>query len=185
VARSRVVLLISILLWGSAAEAQTTSITGMVTAHVGATHGSDVRDASVTAGASMAVIEATGWGAEIDVAHAWRFDRAQFAESGISSLMLNVIGMWPRNTLRPFGSAGVGLIRVRADLAGGAQVLNRTDWGFNAGGGLVYMLDENIGLRGDVRYLGYLQNQPDLPLLDNRFGFWRTSVGVTIAWGMW
>jgi opacity protein-like surface antigen len=176
------VLLIVILLPAGTA-AQASIYTGMLTPHVGMAHGGDIDDRGLTLGVSLTAVETGGIGAELDLSHARQFDDSRFAESGITALMVNVIGMFPDETVRPFVVAGVGLLRVRASLADGEAIASRTDWGFDAGGGLLYMLNEAVGIRGDVRYFRYFQRHEDLPLLDNGFfDFWRTSVGVTFAW---
>ena len=85
--------------------------------------------------------------------------------------------------MRPFVVAGAGLLRVRTSLAFGEPVTSRTDWGFNGGGGVQWMITDAVGVRGDVRYFRYFQRHDDLPLLDNGFfDYWRTSVGLTFSW---
>jgi hypothetical protein len=163
--------------------AQTSIYTGMLTPHVGVAHSGDIQDPGVTPGASLSVAEIGGFGAELDLSHTRRFDESRFVESGITALMINALGMLPDETVRPFIVVGVGLLRVRTSLEAGQPAASRTDWGFSAGGGLLYMLNEAYGIRGDVRYFRYFQRHDDLPLLDNGFfDFWRTSIGVTLAW---
>ena len=178
------VTLLSVCLHASTVAAQPTPITGMLSGHLGVAAGGDTDNVGLTPAASVAVIESNGWGAEIDLGHTWRFAGDAFAESGITTLMVNVIGLWTSTTIRPFGTAGVGLLRVHAALADGdAAAVNRTDWGFNAGGGVLIMLDDKVGVRGDLRYLRYFQRHPDLPMTDSGFfDFWRTSIGVTWTW---
>ncbi len=172
-----------VILLPAGTVAQSAIYTGMLTPHVGAAHSGDIEDSGVTPGMSLTVVELGRLGAELDLSHALQFDDSRFAESGITSLMINVLGMSPDETARPFVVAGVGLLRVRASLADGESIASRTDWGFNAGGGLLYMVNEAVGIRGDVRYFRYFQRHDDLPLVDDGyFDFWRTSVGVTFAW---
>jgi opacity protein-like surface antigen len=128
------VLLIVILLPAGTA-AQASIYTGMLTPHVGMAHGGDIDDRGLTLGVSLTAVETGGIGAELDLSHARQFDDSRFAESGITALMVNVIGMFPDETVRPFVVAGVGLLRVRASLADGEAIASRTDWGFDAGGG--------------------------------------------------
>jgi len=183
VARSRLVLAVAVLSYAAVAEAQPSTFTGSITAHIGAAHGGDVRDRAWTPGASMTVIDDTGVGAELDVAHTRDFDKALFAESGVTSFMLNFIGMYPHPEFQPFVNAGVGIMRTRAAVFEGQAPTSRTDLAFNAGGGVQYMFNELLGVRGDVRYFRYFQRHNDLPLLDNGFfDFWRSSVGITVAW---
>ena len=61
----------------------------------------------------------------------------------------------------------------------------RNDLGINIGGGLNGQFTDNIGIRGDLRYLRSLEdddpdNEFDLGLSD--FDFWRGTVGVAFRW---
>jgi opacity protein-like surface antigen len=186
VGRLRIVVAVLGLLWATTSEAQPL-YTGMLTGHIGAAAGGDVRDSGVTPGASLSVIEASGLGAELDLAYTPEFDDDLFDESGITSLMLNVIGVFRAGDIQPFVESGVGLLRLRTSLrtsfADGDVVRSRTDWAFNAGGGVAYMFNDAVGVRGDVRYFRCFERHGDLPLLDNGFfEFWRTSVGITYHW---
>jgi opacity protein-like surface antigen len=183
VVRSRAGLTVVGVLWAAVAGAQSPIYTGLLTGHIGGSAGGDARSTAVTPGASVAVIDASGLGAEVDLGHAREFDDERFSESGITTLMVNVVGMLPHARWRPFVVAGVGLMRVRASLAEGQTVASKTDWGMNAGGGLHYSLSETVGIRGDVRYFRYVQRHDELPLTDSGFfDVWRTSVGLTLQW---
>jgi opacity protein-like surface antigen len=176
-------LAVAVLSCAAAAEAQPSTFTGSITAHIGAAHRGDVRGKAWTPGASMAVIDSNGIGAELDVAHTRDFDEVLFAESAVTSLMLNVIGMYPHPSIQPFVNAGAGVMRTRAAVFQGQTPTSRTDVAFSVGGGLQFMFNELIGVRGDMRYFRYFQRHTDLPMLDNGFfDFWRSSVGVTLAW---
>jgi opacity protein-like surface antigen len=183
VVRLRLALTIGCVLVAAAASAQPSYYTGMLTAHVGAASGSDVQGRSLTPGASMAVIDEGGVGAELDLGHTLDIDDTLFSESAITSFTVNVVGMWRTAMVRPFVVAGLGVLRVRAEVADVGPVSSRTDWAFDAGGGVIYMINEAIGVRGEARYFRYLQRHDDLPLRDNGFfDYWRTSIGVTYAW---
>jgi opacity protein-like surface antigen len=169
--------------WAAAAEAQRPLYTAMLTPHIGAASGGDVRTTAITPGVSIGVIDVSGIGAELDLSHARAFDDDHFAESGVTSLMVNGVGMYPHASWRPFAVVGAGLLRVRGSQSNGQTLANKTDWGFNAGGGLLYVVNDTVGIRGDVRYFRYVQRDDELPLTDNGFfDFWRISVGVTLQW---
>lgn len=183
VVRLRLALTMVGVLTASAAGAQQPLYTGIITPYLGAAAGGDVEGRGVTPGASMAVLDNNGLGAELDVGHTREIDETLFSESAITSVMVNVIGMWRISAVRPFVVAGAGLLRVRAELPVVGLVTSRTDWAFDAGAGVQYMFDDAIGVRGDVRYFRYLQRHDDLPLRDSGFfDYWRTSIGVTFAW---
>lgn len=187
-ARSRLIAVLIFVLWepvSAIAQTSSTEVTGLFTGHLGLVSGGDVRDAGMTPGISLAVVEQSGLGVEVDLSHARRFDQSRFAESGITMLTLNAIGLWSdaSQTIRPFAVAGAGLLRVRGCVADCQVAVSRTDWGFDAGGGVFVLFSEAIGMRGEVRYLRYFQRHDDLPLINNgSFDFWRMSAGVTVAW---
>ena len=182
VVRSRIVLIVMGVLCAAVAHAQT-PMTGMLSGHIGVVHGGDTEKVGVAPAASVTVLESSGWGAEVELGHARRFAGDVFEESGITTLMVNALYMRPHPVVRPFGTAGVGLLRVRASIIDEQSVVNRTDWGFNGGGGVLVMLNDAVGVRADLRYFRYFQSHDDLPLTNNGFfDFWRTSIGATWSW---
>lgn len=167
--------------WASVAGAQPI-YTGQFTGHLGGVFSGDVRDGTLAGGASIAVLDAEGLGAELDLAHSGDYD-GRFADSSLTSLMVNLMGVLPAPRIRPFAVVGVGLIRIRAEGSATAPDASRTDFGFNAGGGLSYVVNDAVALRGDVRYLRFLRNHPDIdPIAAGRFDYWRASVGATYSW---
>ena len=185
VVRSRVAVaaVTMLLLSASSARAQSRVFTGMVTGHLGAAANGDVRDWAVAPGASMNVIDENGLGAELDLSHIGDFDTASFADSSITTAMLNFKFLYPHGRVRPFLVAGAGVMRVRVTLFPGQSSISQTDNAWNAGGGVIYMLNEAIGLRGDVRYFRHFGRQTNLPLADNGgLEFVRSSFGVSFSW---
>lgn len=181
----RVRLLVAALgvLVATDAEAQM-AITGLLSVHLGVASGGDT-ETGVSPGVSMAVIESNGWGTEIEFAHTVSFIDEAYDESGITSLMLNVVGFWPEMRVRPFATVGAGLLRVRATPHFDAPALNRTDWGMNAGAGVLVMLDEAVAIRGDLRYVRYFGRQDELFFVEEGFfDYWRASIGATWSWPM-
>jgi opacity protein-like surface antigen len=114
-----------------------------------------------------------------------------FGDSNLTTLMGNVvvgvpIGGTSGPGLRPYGSGGVGLIRSHVD--GGALFddLSSNDLGVNVGGGVLGYVNDNVGIRGDVRYFRSLRDDDpgddvDFELSD--FDFWRATIGVTFRFG--
>lgn len=171
-----------LVLAATAADAQPTIFTEMVTGHIGAAASGDVRDAAVSIGASIAVLDEGGLGVEVDVSHAGDFDSVQFTDSGLTTLMLNLVAVYPHERIRPFALAGAGIIRVRGAFPGQSAVA-QTDTAWDAGGGVLYMLNEAFGVRGDVRYFRQFGRQQTFSFGgDGRFNFIRTSIGVTYTW---
>ena len=168
----------------SDARAQMTMGTfkGYLTGHVGAVTGGDVTNERLSAGASVAVHEATGWGAEID------FGRS--TDVTVSRQLLDlttylVNGSWakPIGMVRPFGTVGAGILQV-AGCESPCSLASRTyDFGFSVGGGAFITVNDVAALRADVRYFFSSADHPDLRRPDH-LAFWRVSVGATYMWAI-
>jgi opacity protein-like surface antigen len=111
----------------------------------------------------------------------------EFGDSNVTTLMGNLLFSAPPGTgIRPYGSAGLGLIRSRISSAGDLfNDLTTNDFGINIGGGVNGQFNDNVGIRGDLRYFRSLQDNEadgefDLGL--SNFDFWRGTVGVTFRW---
>jgi opacity protein-like surface antigen len=103
-------------------------------------------------------------------------------DGNVTTLMANLVIGAPLGAVRPYASGGVGLIKTRVDDAG--QFLGKidsSDFGFDAGAGVMAFFSDHVGLRGDVRYFRSLQDtDPDgIDLTLGSFKFWRGTVGVT------
>jgi opacity protein-like surface antigen len=115
----------------------------------------------------------------------------EFGDNNVTTLMANLlvgvpVGGQTGPGIRPYGSGGLGLIRTHVDAGDFFDELDNNDFGFNVGAGLHGFFNDNVGLRGDVRYFRSLEdNEPDnefdLGLSD--FDFWRATVGVTFRFG--
>jgi opacity protein-like surface antigen len=111
----------------------------------------------------------------------------EFGDSNVTTLMANVLFSAPAGTgIRPYGSAGLGLIRAHvSDATGFFDDLSTNDLGVNLGGGINGQFSDNIGIRGDIRYFRSLQDNEadnDFELGLGSFDFWRGTVGVTFRW---
>ena len=111
----------------------------------------------------------------------------EFGDSNVTTLMANLlISAPPGAGIRPYGSGGLGLMRAQASIEAGVfNDLATNDLGFNLGGGINGQFNDNIGLRGDIRYFRSLQdNEPDneFDLALSEFDFWRGTVGLTFRW---
>jgi hypothetical protein len=169
----------------AAAQGAGALFTGFLTAHFGAARAGDVRNPTATGGVSLAVVDASGLGAEIDIGHTGAFDRDFFSDSSVTSFMLNFVGLYPHETVRPFVNVGVGALHVRTALLPGATPDGRTEAAWNAGGGVLLGITDFLGVRGDVRYFRLFDRPEDLVLRDSGFfDYWRISIGATFAWPM-
>ncbi len=79
---------------------------------------------------------------------------------------------------RPYGTAGLGLIRAWTN----ERDRNQNDVGFNVGGGVMFSLSKRVGLRADLRFFLALadENEPDGVYFKD-YGFWRATLGVTFG----
>jgi len=78
---------------------------------------------------------------------------------------------------RPYGTAGLGMIRAWTNEEG----RNQNNLGFNGGGGVMYSLSEHVALRGDLRYFRALVDENKREgVLFRDYDFLRVSFGVTL-----
>ena len=177
-----VVALAGLLLAAHPAEAQygRVSFTGQGTVHIGVASGNDDRGSTLSLGGSIAVLEDSNWGAELDFGFA-DDDNGRTGGLDVQSYMLNVMGMWPTGQVRPYLTAGAGALRARTCVEACSGTQAWTDWGLSAGGGVQFALHDMFALRGDIRYFTTLDDHPD-PSRPDGFGFWRFSIGATYLW---
>ena len=106
--------------------------------------------------------------------------------SNVTTLTGNVIVGVPVGghgaQIRPYAVGGVGLIRTNVQNAAGLfDVNSKNDFGFDVGAGAMGFFNQNVGLRGDLRYFrgfrGSSTTTTGLALSD--FRFWRASLGVS------
>jgi hypothetical protein len=78
--------------------------------------------------------------------------RSSHAISAMGNVVVTAPLGWTRDSLRPYVSGGLGLIRERMDDAVNAFSYRRTLGGYNVGGGVVGFLTPFTGVKWDVRY---------------------------------
>jgi hypothetical protein len=157
----------------------------------------------------LMIATAVGWtgydppyGWEIELAYAPDFfegDDEAFdfpGSSDVGSLMFNgIIGELAavdgERGWRPYLTAGAGLIQVRVVMPDDDPAnLFRTrvrEFGLNAGGGVIAFLNEQVGMRADLRYVTSLEDgeaswtrgPSTFDVAPGRFDFFRGTVGIT------
>jgi hypothetical protein len=88
--------------------------------------------------------------------------------------------------LRPFATAGIGLVRTQID--GGTLThvtLQNNMFGWNAGAGVMGYFNQHVGIRGDLRYTrGFEDLTTGITAIDlnasNRLHYWRVQAGVVL-----
>jgi len=103
----------------------------------------------------------------------------------VITLMTNLIAGVPvggqkGGGVRPYVSAGVGLINQHVSSVGSTGGFSENDFGFDLGAGVMGYFADHVGLRGDVRYFRSFQNTETnvVGLEVGHFAFYRASVGV-------
>src|SRR5438105_10531091 len=131
-------------------------------------------------------------GGELDFGYSPSFfgTKNDFGNNSVIDVMGNlIVGVPVGGThgagVRPFVTAGLGLLRTQVDGGTIARVSSsNNDLGWNAGAGVMGYFSDHFGLRGDVRYLRNIQNNStsltNVNFDPGNFHFWRASVGVVI-----
>lgn len=183
--RAESVLVLIVLLSASPAAAQSRamgSFQGLFTPHLGVAAGGDVTGPRLTFGASVAVHEQDGWGAELD------FGRATDTDAGalvldLTTYMVNAAWMRPTGSIRPFGIGGLGVMQVTGCTTPCTRASTTYDLGLTAGAGVMARINDWVGVRGDARFFFASADHFDLGRPDN-LNFWRVSAGMTLMWAI-
>jgi len=142
-------------------------------------------------GVSLAGMGAGAVGFEVDFGYSPNFFQTNTGADGfdlasnsnVTTLTGNVILGIPAGAVRPYVVGGVGLIRTNVgDVGDLFDAQSKNDFGFDVGGGVMGFFNNNVGLRGDVRYFRSFQGGDAGSLTGLALGnlnFWRGSVGVS------
>lgn len=162
----------------------------LITPYIGSAFGGDTTEQHVTYGASAAWMSHGVIGVEFDASIApdlldedGDLD-LRITDSNVTTVMGNVIVGAPLGApgVRPYAVGGVGLIRSRVSDAFDVFDIDDNSFGFDVGGGIVGFFNENVGIRGDVRYFRALRDVEPGGGIDidvGSFDFWRATVGAT------
>lgn len=107
-------------------------------------------------------------------------------DNNVTTVMASLVvgpGVGP---VRPYGVAGVGLIRSRIDGGDIFDAVSTNDFGVNAGVGVLGKMGGHAWIRGEVRYFRSLQDPSsdgDLDVTLGKFDFWRGTIGVSFSLG--
>ncbi len=144
----------------------------------------------MTLGVSVAILSDAILGVEGEFGYSPRFFERSggsglVARSNITTLMGNVLFALPktisRESLRPYGVAGVGLVHVGIKDLAGILPVDSNLFGMAIGGGVIGQLTSRTSLRADVRHIRNISRGTDVPdLFETRLSFWRATVGVAL-----
>lgn len=161
----------------------------LITPYAGATFGADAPASKLSTGLSLAFMGDVA-GLELDLGYTPDFFNEDannvvlIGDNNVTTFMANlVLGYQDEDApVRPYFVAGVGLVRSRVDLGDLFDAVNTNDFGVTLGGGLTGMVSDNVGLRGDIRYIRSLQDpapgDDEVSLAIGKFDFWRATIGV-------
>jgi hypothetical protein len=114
-------------------------------------------------------------------------DAGNVQSSRVTTLLGNVVLAAPlnltRESLRPYASAGWGLMRATSTIdPQGGLAYSRNLSAFNVGGGAVGMLSRRTGVRWDLRYLRGIGSAEGGGTLTGgaQLSYWRASMAVVI-----
>lgn len=124
-----------------------------------------------------------GFGLEQEIAWTPDFfgeEEGGFESSNVLTVMSNVVFSMPVGPLRPYGSAGLGFIKAKAEFtAESLSDFSDTAFGWNYGAGVMVMLPAHLGVRLDYRRF---RSGPEVSFLggDEKVEFSRVSVGLVL-----
>jgi opacity protein-like surface antigen len=143
----------------------------------------DCQDKTINAGVSVGAVGSL-YGVEEEMAYAPNiFGDAPGFSSSVFTLMINGLFIPRAGPLRPYAFAGMGLIRTHVELTTtGTFATPDSNFGWDAGGGLIGFVSERLGARGDLRYFRSAQDTAvaGFTLRNSQLDFWRASAGIVL-----
>jgi opacity protein-like surface antigen len=145
-------------------------------------------------GATVTVIGRGSFGAEADFGFVPDFfqreeDSQIVTGSQVVTLMGNAVFAaplsWIGESLRPYVSGGLGLMRTRVEDVFDIFSTDRNLLGVNLGGGAIGFFTERVGVRVDVRYfhsVADLDERDPISIGDAELSFWRGNVALVLKY---
>ena len=111
------------------------------------------------------------------------FGETPGVDTSVLTLMGNVVVGPKIGFFRPFVLGGVGLIKSHVELNTGSLLDSSNNFGWDLGGGLMFMFGEHVGVRGDIRRFKSFQDQSllNFSLADEKLSFSRAVAGAVFA----
>lgn len=166
---------------------------GLITPFVGADFGGDAANCpsaipcssnQLSYGIGLGFMVGGVVGIEAEVADAPHFfgEGSGLGDSHVLTAMGSVLVGVPLGAVRPYVTGGFGLVHtgISQSTIGLYNAYTNNSFAFQAGGGLIGMFSQHVGLRGDLRYLRTLQdlNFTEFNLDSKQLSFWRGAFGV-------
>jgi hypothetical protein len=158
----------------------------MITGFGGANFGGDTEDTHSSFGLGIGFLGGGVFGFEAMLDYSPDFFEDPFTDdSNLTTLMGNLVLSAPIQRSRLYASGGAGLMRSRlGDAEDLFDDISENDLGVNVGGGIIGYVNDNIGLRADLRYFrNVTAEDPDDDEFDvdlGDFNYWRAAAGLTV-----
>jgi opacity protein-like surface antigen len=125
------------------------------------------------------------FGADADIGYTRNFygQGSVFNASNVLTVMGNLVGGIPAGPVRLYATGGVGIIRRNVDVSSLESLASFSDTNaaYDFGGGLNIRFSGHVGINGDLRYFrNFTSGHSFLDLADEKFSFWRGSVGLVL-----
>jgi opacity protein-like surface antigen len=121
-------------------------------------------------------------GGEEEIGYASNFfGSAPGLSSSVLTVMSNLMIVPKIGPVRPYVTAGIGLIKTHVDLTiPSIFTTDNNGLGWDIGGGLIGFVGAHVGVRGDLRYFHSFQdlNVLGFTLSNSKINFGRASVGL-------
>jgi opacity protein-like surface antigen len=104
--------------------------------------------------------------------------------SSVFTLMTNIMLVPNIGPIRPYGLAGLGLIKTHVELTPASLLTSdNNNLGWDVGGGLIVLFGGHLGVRGDIRYFHSFQDlhPPLITLPNQRVNFGRAAIALMVT----
>lgn len=158
-----------------------------LTPMVGATFGHDAPATKLSTGVGLAFLGKAA-GLELELGYTPDFfnqqtELALIADSNVTSGMANILIGPAIGRVRAYGLVGAGVLRSRIHAGDLFDAVDTNDTAVDAGGGVIVMISDHVGVRGDLRYFRSLKdpsNDGNLDVTLGNFDFWRATAGLSL-----
>lgn len=179
---------LAVLLTPPAASAQgyiTPFIGGNFSGDTGTTLDESISDTSRLAfGVRMGGLAHGVFGADVDIGYTRNFygTGSIFNSSNVLTFMGNLVVGIPAGPVRPYVTAGLGIVRRNIDFSSVESLasFSETKFAYDIGGGLNILFSRHVGINGDFRYFRNFGTGNLFLDSGQKFNFARGSIGLVL-----
>jgi opacity protein-like surface antigen len=113
------------------------------------------------------------------------FGTAPGLSSSVLTAMSSVMIVPNIGPIRPYGLAGLGLIKTHVELSPSSILTSdNNNFGWDIGGGVIIKFAPHVGVRGDIRYFHAFQdlNIGFVTVQDHKLDFGRAAAALQLMW---